>query len=156
MRETGLYLSKAEGSFTYRVGALIIKDGKLLAAKSKNYPCYYTVGGVVEINETSEEAVIREVFEETGYKLEIDRLAIIQERFFDVDSQRYHELDLFYVMKNSDEMNIEDNSFTDQAPMETLHWIPICDLVNTNIVPSSLKTMSFDNINSIAHIISKE
>jgi len=156
MRETGLFLSKTEGSFTYRVGALIIKDGKLLVAKSKNYPCYYTVGGVVEINETSEEAVIREIFEETRFKLEIDRLAIIQERFFDVGSQKCHELDLFYIMKNSEEMSIADNSYTDQAPNETLHWIPIGDLVKTNLVPPSLKTMSFDNINSIRHIISKE
>jgi ADP-ribose pyrophosphatase YjhB (NUDIX family) len=156
MRETGIYLNQTEGSFTYRVGALIIKDGKLLAAKSKNYPCYYTVGGAVEINETSEEAVIREVFEETGFKLEIDRLAIIQERFFEVGSQKCHELDLFYIMKNSEEMNIADNSFTDQAPIETLHWIPVCDLAETNIVPSSLKTMSFQNINGIKHIISRE
>lgn len=156
MRETGVYLNKAEGSFTFRVGALIIKDGKLLVAKSESYPCYYTVGGVVEINETSEEAVIREVFEETGYKLEIDRLAIIQERFFDVGSQKCHELDLFYIMKNSNEMNIADNSFTDQAPTETLHWIPVDDLVKINIVPPSLKTVLFDNINSIEHIISKE
>ncbi|QHQ63847.1 NUDIX domain-containing protein [Anaerocolumna sedimenticola] len=47
-------------------------------------PCYYTVGGAVKIKETSEEAVIREVYEETGVNFEIDRLVFIQERFLNI------------------------------------------------------------------------
>ncbi|MDF2521347.1 MAG: hydrolase, partial [Clostridia bacterium] len=73
-------VKKAGVICTLRAAALIIKDNKFLAAKSTDYDCYYTVGGGIEINETSEEAVIREVYEETGYRLEIDKLAFVQER----------------------------------------------------------------------------
>jgi len=144
------------GSFNYRVAAIIIKDRKLLVAKSSDYPVYYTVGGTVEMNETAEEAVIREVLEETGYSLEVDRLLIVQERFFTVNSRKLHELAFFYQMKNRDDMLIEDGSFTDQPPKETLHWIPIDDLPATNIVPPMLKTLSLESIDCARHIISRE
>jgi len=50
----------------YRAAALIVKDNKLLVAKNAQHPLYYTIGGAVEINETSQEAAIREVYEELG------------------------------------------------------------------------------------------
>ena len=71
------------GEFSYRVAALIINNNKLLVAKHVNYPCYYTVGGRVKLNETSVEAVVREALEETGFTFEIDKLAFVQERFFE-------------------------------------------------------------------------
>ena len=49
------------GTFNYRVGAVIIHDGRLLLMKNEEEPYYYTVGGRVRFNETTEEAVIREV-----------------------------------------------------------------------------------------------
>ena len=36
-----------------------------------------SVGGRIKFGETAEEAVVREVFEETGRKMEIDRLGFI-------------------------------------------------------------------------------
>lgn len=42
-------------------------------------------GGGVHMNETAEDAVIREVFEETGVHYEVVRLAVIHENFFDGD-----------------------------------------------------------------------
>ena len=54
------------GIFSLRAAALIIHDNKLLAAKSQDYDCYYTVGGGIRQNESSAMAVLRECFEETG------------------------------------------------------------------------------------------
>lgn len=138
---------------TLRAAALIIKDNKLLVAKSADYDCYYTVGGGIEINETSEEAVVREVREETGYSLEVDCLAFVQERFLVVDKQRYHEIAFYYLMKDSADINISGSSLTDQS-QESLHWLPIRDLHKINIVPEFLKTKSLDNITGVEHVIS--
>ncbi|MDF2538122.1 MAG: hydrolase [Herbinix sp.] len=153
--ESDWSVSKAGIICTLRAAALIIRNNKLLVAKSMDYDCYYTVGGGIEINETSEDAVIREVYEETGYSLEIEKLAFVQERFLEVNKQQYHEIAFFYLMKNNAEMNISNNSFTDQQK-ETLHWLPLNDLNKINLVPEFLKTKSFDNITSTEHIISKE
>ena len=63
----------------------------------------YSVGGRIKFGETAEEAVVREVFEETGRKMEIDRLGFIHENFFPGDSLKkqgniVHEISFFFYM----------------------------------------------------------
>lgn len=56
------------------VDAVVIQDGKILLGKrdSEPYKGYWVLpGGFVERNETTEEAVVREVKEETGAKVEL-------------------------------------------------------------------------------------
>lgn len=47
--------------FNYRVCAMIISDGKILAMHDDRSPYYYLPGGRVILGETAEYAVIREV-----------------------------------------------------------------------------------------------
>ena len=61
------------GRFNYRVGAIILHNGKYLLMKNTEAPYVYSVGGRVHFGETTEEAVVREVFEETGVTLQVDR-----------------------------------------------------------------------------------
>ena len=149
------------GNIRLRVCAIIVKDGKLLTVKHDDYPFYYLVGGGLEFDETTEQAVIREVFEETGYKLEVDRLAIFSEDFFIPNysdghskGQKQHELDFFYVMKGCDVIDITDKTPTDQQT-ESLHWLPIDDLEQFNLVPPYLKTAlkKLNDTKEISHIV---
>lgn len=68
--------------FRYRVGAIIIENNCVLMAKNDLDTYYYSVGGGVHHGKTAEDAVKREVFEETGVHYEIQRLAFIHENFF--------------------------------------------------------------------------
>ena len=59
------------------VDGIIIKDEKILLVKRKNDPFkgkWALPGGFVEYSEKTENAVIREVFEETGLKTTIGKL----------------------------------------------------------------------------------
>lgn len=127
----------ADGRFSLR-STLIIKDNKLLACKNDNYDCFYTLGGGVNLNEASTDAVLRELREETGYEFEIDRLVFVQERYYSLKDCRQHEVVFFYLMKNVD-VNIDNGTKTDQQS-EHLHWLPIDELDITNLVPAFLKT----------------
>ena len=69
--------------FRYRAAAIIIEEGYVLFAGNEIDDYYYSIGGGVHMGETSEQAVKREVLEETGVPYEIDRLAVIHENFFD-------------------------------------------------------------------------
>ena len=52
------------------VGLLIIQDGRLLLAYSKNKNCFYLPGGKVDPGETPESALCREIAEELNVNLE--------------------------------------------------------------------------------------
>ena len=58
------------------VSSAIIRDGRVLIVRRARPPLLYTVpGGLVETGETLREAVLREVEEETGLKIEPVELA---------------------------------------------------------------------------------
>jgi len=149
-----IFMEKPQTTFSVRA-ALIIKDDKFLTAKTTEYPLLYTtVGGGVEINETSEEAVVREVREELGVRLAVDRLAFVQERFFQMGGQKYHEIVFFYLMQSCAALDIPDGSCTDHEG-ETLHWLPLGRLNEFDLVPAFLRTASFSGT-GIEHILSRE
>ena len=60
-----------EEKFNYRVAAVILNGGKLLAMRDEYSPYYYLPGGRVKLGETAEQAVIREIQEELHVTAEI-------------------------------------------------------------------------------------
>ena len=73
------------------VSAAIVRDGKILVVRRARAPAhglYSLPGGVVEVGETLEEAVTREVREETGMTIEPVALAGFREAIVrDADSR---------------------------------------------------------------------
>lgn len=59
--------------FNYRVCAMIISDGEILAMHDDRSPYFYLPGGRVMHGKTAEDAVIREVQEELGITAKIER-----------------------------------------------------------------------------------
>ena len=89
-----------EGQFNYRVCAIIVKEGKILAMHDERSPYYYLPGGRVRMNETAEDAVLREVREELEVDAEIVRPLWLNQAFFveDVSGERFHELCLYFLV----------------------------------------------------------
>lgn len=52
-------MKTSDGDFTLRVAALIINNNHLLVVKHNNYDCFYTIGGRINLNETSADAIVR-------------------------------------------------------------------------------------------------
>ena len=71
-----------DGLINIRVGAIILKDGKFLMVGNERSDYLYSVGGRIKFGETAEEAIVREVQEETGIRMEIDRLGFVHENYF--------------------------------------------------------------------------
>ena len=149
-----------DGFVNVRVGAIIEKDGKLLMVTNAGVDYYYSVGGAVHMGETAEEAVLREVFEETGVRYEIDRPAVIHENFFNENTGSLkgfecHEICLYFLMKPRGTQELHSNSRT-LGVREEMVWIPIEKLDEYKAFPSFLKDYLSREHDGIEHIITDE
>jgi ADP-ribose pyrophosphatase YjhB (NUDIX family) len=143
MEEKDISIKTPAGRFNYRVGAIIMKDDKILMVKNSNSPYYYSVGGRVKFGESSQKAILREVFEETQTNFEIDRLAFIHENFFvwEIENEPFHEISLFFLMKPNKAIDeIKCNTFGENLGEESLHWLPVSELEEIHLYPDFFKT----------------
>lgn len=149
-----------EGYFNHRVGALIIKDDRLLAVKNDGGSYYYTIGGRVKFGESTYETVLREAFEETGIHLETEKLAFVHENFFNADfadNQDFHEVAFFYLMKAHEDLSkIESGTPGADGEKTTLHWLPIDKLSEVEIYPVFIKDYLKYGENEFKHFITKD
>lgn len=95
------------GILNIRVGAIIQKDGKILMVGNERSDYLYSVGGRIKFGETAEEAILREIWEETGVKMEIDRLGFVHENYFYGDAptnygKLIYEISFFFYIKVPD------------------------------------------------------
>lgn len=70
------------GFVNIRVGAIILKDRKFLMVNDKRSDYCYSVGGRIKFGEKAEQAVVREVYEETGTMMKAERLGFVHENYF--------------------------------------------------------------------------
>lgn len=149
--------------FRFRVCAIIMHVGKVLMATSNKIGFYYAVGGGVEHNESTEDAVKREVFEETGVHMEIDRLAFINENFFlglefaFGKKLHCHELAFYYLMKYDPSMPINlENVVTEDGSIEHLEWIDLEDYPNVEAYPKFFAKELHNLDPGVKHLVTRE
>lgn len=142
------FISGSE-KFNYRVCAIIVSDGKLLAMHDGRSPYYYLPGGRVKMGETAEQAVLREVREELEIDASIVRPLWLNQGFFteDVDHLNYHELCVYFLL------DISKTDLLQKSERFTLHerhhthefeWLPFERLAQEYFYPIFLKTAIFD------------
>ncbi|MGN0452763.1 MAG: NUDIX hydrolase [Ruminococcus sp.] len=144
-----IQIKECENVFNYRVSGALIKDNKILLNRLKKDDFWTFVGGKVSFGESSEKAIVREYFEETGANIGVERLAAFVENFFNYESKQWHEILLFYVIYDENEelqlfegeREIKDN---DQGVYK---WFELSDLDKINLQPEC----SYQIINNMEH-----
>jgi len=107
----------------------VIKNGEKLLLhrgfdKVKKEAFLRPFGGHVEFGETGEEAIRREIKEETGAELTDVRLLEVKENLFTYHSEPAHEIIFFYEGKITDEsvLSKQTFSFTDGGRTIEAGW----------------------------------
>lgn len=134
--------------FRMRVGAIIIEEGYMLFGFNRKNDFYYTVGGGIHLGESTEEAIKREVYEETGIAYEIDKMAFVHEYFFNLEfdgvKRECQEVSFYYLMKpQGRRLEISKESYT-LGMREEFIWIPLNKLNEHNGYPQIIKKMVED------------
>ena len=98
------------------------------------------MGGRVKLNETAEQAVLREVYEKQVFTWKSTGWAFVHECFFveEVTKERFHELSFYFYIKAKDIENIRSNSYTELGAKEGLFWLPLDRLNEFYIYPEFL------------------
>ena len=135
--------------FNYRVCAVILNDGKILAMQDERSPYFYLPGGRVKMGETAEDAVIRETKEELSIIARIIRPLWLNQGFFkeDVDGLQYHEICIYFLMDISDtDLLSRGDAFFRQEGVHrhTFQWLKYEQLQHEYFYPVFLKKQIFD------------
>jgi mutator protein MutT len=116
------------------VGAIILRQGKMLLEKRANEPAkgQWTIpGGVVEVGESLQDAVLRETEEETGLKGEKPELLDVVDQVHRDKAGRieYHYVIIDYIVRASGEPKAASDA-------DELRWVQISEVENFDLTPS--------------------
>lgn len=163
MEKTECTFTSGTDWFRLRACGILINDGRVLMIRNDIDPFYYSVGGCVEHGESLEEAAVREVWEETGWKFEIERLVFIHENFFrgkagTIEDLNCHEVAFYYLMKWVDDCVITSNSKSMGGLPERLEWLEISKLNNQKmqVYPTFFADELLDLPIHVKHIVTYE
>ena len=133
--------------FGVRATALIVKDNRLFVIEDED-GCY-TIGGAIQVNETTEDAVVREVKEELGVTSKAGPLAFVVENHFEQAGIHYHNIEFHYLVDL-----LEDAPLTMQEDTKSLpcRWLAIEALSTVDLKPAFLKTALPDWNGQLQHI----
>lgn len=146
-----------EGRFNYRVCGMIIHENKILAMHDENSPYYYLPGGRVQLHETVEEAVLREIKEELNIDAKIVRPLWFNQGYFveDVTKERFHEICVYFLIDitNTDLLS-KGNIFTifENNKKHVFEWLEFERLEHEYFYPIFLKKKIFDLPNQLSII----
>lgn len=111
---------RAAGGPSVGVGAVLIHEGKALLARRGKDPLrgrWVVPGGTVEAGETLEEALMREMEEETGLRVRpIEILTVFDRIERDGDQLRYHCVIIDYLCE------LEAGSLRPGSDVEAVAW----------------------------------
>lgn len=147
------------GILNIRVGAIIMKDSKILMIGNEKVDYLYSVGGRIKFGETAEEAIIREVFEETGVKMEIERLGFVHENYFYGDASSnlgklIYEISFYFYMSVPSDFTPISESFTEDNSKEYLKWVSLDE--DIKMYPEFFRTELSDPKESVRHFVTDE
>ncbi|MBF0779621.1 MULTISPECIES: NUDIX hydrolase [unclassified Granulicatella] len=130
-----------------RAAELIMRDDYIYLVYANQK--YATLGGAALVNETTQEAVVREVFEELHARVEVNQLAFVVENFFTEENIQYHNLEYYYFVTLLDE---PAKYVLDEDAHFPCEWVHVSELKNLDLRPRFLKEKLVD-WKGIEHII---
>lgn len=138
-----------DGVFNYRVCAVIIHNDMILAMRDGRSPYYYLPGGRVQLHETAETAVLRELQEELGVDATVVRPLWFNQGFFkeEVSDEAYHEICLYFLVDvTATDLLSRGTTFVcyDGGKELRFEWLPFNALKSTYFYPLFLKDKIFN------------
>lgn len=151
---------KKDGSFKLRVCGIIKVGDKYLINNCDNCSFWSYPGGHVVVGENTDNAVLREVLEETNIECDIEKLLATVQLFFKrEDDMPFHEIGFYYLLSPKQEIEPIDFNLEEldngQLRNHQFRWVSIDELDKIDVRPADLKQVLRNNLER-QHIIHNE
>lgn len=125
------------------VRAVIVQDAQLLLVNAwpdKRFDLLCAPGGGVEVHSSLPENLIREVHEETGLRIEVGEVCLINE--FHDPNGAFHQVDIYFRATIAE--GTLDHDWKDPEGIVTeRRWVTQDQLAQLNVKPDSLAEVAF-------------
>ncbi|MPN04684.1 hypothetical protein SDC9_151929 [bioreactor metagenome] len=145
--------------FNYRTCGVISDGKRILLHRKEDDDFWALVGGRVQMLEPSDCSIKREIKEELGEVIEINRLLWMVENFFRNGDKQYHEISTIYLVNLDKESWLlnQKHSFNGIEDKKLIYkWFSFDELNSLDIRPSFLKEKLLSLPNNPNHIINKD
>ncbi len=135
--------------FNFRVAGVALSRNRLLVHRNERESNWSLPGGRIQPLEFSEAALVREMREELGAAVRVERTLWVMENLFGyAEGKEVHEVCFYYLMALADDDPLHDNDadFDGDEDGERLifHWLPLSQLANAPFNPEMLKPLLQD------------
>ncbi|WP_458121629.1 NUDIX hydrolase [Paenibacillus sp. Z6-24] len=150
---------KGNTKFNFRVAGIAIHDNRVLLHTTLKDGFWNLPGGRVEFNESTDQAVVRELQEELDIEVQNDKLLFVNEDFFEYDGKPFHEIGFYYLISFPEGHEItkyeeEFHGVEDDGRL-IFKWFPIDQLRELEVYPEILRTelLTLKSSNHIQHFV---
>lgn len=130
--------------FNYRVVGIALSNNQVLLHTEEGSGFWALPGGRGELMEPARSTLKREMREELGIDVKVDRLVWIVENFFADGDRRYHELALYFLMTFPTDCGVlaEEGPFagTEKGSKLVFQWHPVGGVERIPLYPTFLRT----------------
>lgn len=145
INQHAISLPAGDSLFNFRVAGIAVLNGKLLLHKTAEDHFWSLPGGRCDMFEFSKETLQREMVEETGQEVEVQKMAWIVENFFEYRGIRHHEIGFYYRMRFTGLTHQDDFVFQDGDNTLLYRWIPVSEVDYVPVYPEIIKSVHILN-----------
>lgn len=142
--------------FKYRVAGVALQDDCVLIHQFDGSDYWSLPGGNVEMWETSQDALKRELHEEAGLTFHTERLLWVHENLFErADGRQVHELAFYYLIVLNAPVDEVNDGWEGDLRLH-FRWVPLAQLSIYNLVPPFLRQSLLSLPDMPVHLITVE
>jgi len=147
---------EGKARFNYRVVGIALDGDRVLLHRMEMDDFWSLPGGRVGMLEPAENALKREMREELGIEIHIERLVWVVEDFFEYDDKPYHELAFYFLMALPHDSHLyKDEEFlgNDEGVNLFFKWYQLNELEKIRLYPTFLRKGLNSLPKTIEHIV---
>ena len=124
--------------FTHRAAGIAVSGDRVLMNRGIGESYWFVPGGRINAGEDSASALLREMREEIGQEVSLERLLCTIENFFEHKGRSFHELGVYYAMRVPKEWEGSVFLKDDGADVE-YRWMPLAEAAESLVYPEPVK-----------------